>query len=314
MIKFDIQKLPNGLVGFKDNVCYANSVLQLLISIPDFRQWCLDNHDKNNNNQILNNLVAFVCCYVNSNSNVDYLWNIHNKLLESIFSGNNIQIKNGVQFDASEFLDLMLENINLNKLVECKTNRTIVVGNKIVATTESRDLVLSLPVMDNCRQINNLKELMIAYQTPEIVDDYKYDGKIVKAEITSTISTTSKYLIIQLRRYSNNRQHLSKMNYHIEIPLIANISKLTNQKNDKIYHLISRINHIGSINNGHYTSDVYSFNRKLQRWCWYHCSDTNITINPELIDYPNETGYIYVYKLIPSIYYSYIFKNISKNL
>lgn len=317
MIKFDVQKLPNGLIGFKNNVCYANSILQLLLSIPDFRQWCFDNQNKQSNNQILNNLIKFVCCYINSTNNSENnlnLWGVHNELLDVIFKSNNIRIKNGVQFDASEFLDLLLDNIQLNNLIECKTNRIVVVDDEIVNNTNSVDLMLSLPILDDSKPINNLEELLRVYQKTEIINDYKHKNNIVQAKIITKISSTSKYLFINLRRYSNNGQYLSKINHFVDIPLITNIGKLTNQNEDKIYHLIARINHFGSINGGHYTSDIYSYNQNLQHWCWYHCSDNKITINHELNNDLNECGYIYVYKYIPNKYYQYIFKNISKNL
>ena len=92
--------------------------------------------------------------------------------------------------------------------------------------------------------------------------------------------TKPKTLIIKLKRYTNIGTSLVKVNKLIRYYETLNLEKYYCGINISNYHLYGVINHIGSLNGGHYYSYVKDYithdGEKQFGNTWYCCNDTNV--------------------------------------
>ena len=100
----------------------------------------------------------------------------------------------------------------------------------------------------------------------------------------------TKYLIITLKRFSNNNK---KNNKKINFPLEnLDMSKFVigYDKNSYKYDLFGICNHSGGCNGGHYTSFVKNANSN-----WYHFNDTNVS-KMNVKDLKTNSAYCFFYR------------------
>lgn len=303
------------------NTCYANSALQMLFSIPELRNYLLD--DNNWEEQLKN-----ICLKNNCQTEEDVLNTIkkYYSIILYKFLNNNGDVKNpyvifglmdyrnkkihfnvGEQNDSQEFLSVILDNLNeefykLKKEMNLSENEINMDCKSIVTDLLNVEYSVNLKYLNN--NVNEIIKqntlFLILHLKPEFktiqdsIDDVikteKVDGfyeKVenkTKIEKTVNISQTSDYLLCHIVRFKNNRE---KNNQPLQI---LNDIKI----NDNVYEVMSIISHSGGINGGHYIN--YS-NRKGE---WLLFNDSNVSVvNKESVlnSCSNGSAYVVMYKV-----------------
>ena len=238
------------------NLCYMNSVLQLLYTIKPLNKY-IQNFNKLYPNQ-------FLIQYINRNSyNIRELisyfnyeqYDAHEALIYIINKLHEIlKIKN------KSIIKNIFQGSSLTKIICSNCNNT----NKI----KSDFYCLSVPITDSLT--SSLKK----YIKSEIIENYKCDNcnKETTAEKYSEISKLPEYLFIHILRFNNIGR---KNNSFINCP-----NKLSN------YILQGAIQHSGPfINSGHFISNILHDNNV------YTIDDDKVYSGTNL-----NQGYILLYK------------------
>jgi ubiquitin C-terminal hydrolase len=98
------------------------------------------------------------------------------------------------------------------------------------------------------------------------------------------------YLVLVLKRFKYTKMYKRKMECLVDLPINdLEICTLMNGKKGETFNLFGVVNHIGSMNSGHYTS----FIRHDQKWVKYDDSNS-YEIEEALVKSPN--AYILIYK------------------
>lgn len=177
-------------------------------------------------------------------------------------------------------------------------------------------LCLSIPEIEELQDIQPSKDLQ-ENKIPNIITIYdclnemfKIDNITYKCEncnntegnlMEKKILSKPKTLIIKLKRYSNTQYgnrpvKISKMIYY---PKTINMQKYYCGELEQNYKLYAIINHVGSINGGHY----YSFIKNLQADNktfddqWICCNDSQVSNISEEEAMSSENAYILFYTL-----------------
>ena len=147
------------------------------------------------------------------------------------------------------------------------------------------DLSVSLPKRGKVKLTDRLKNFV----KPEKLD---YDGYSCKecGAMVSMVKELKPYrlpkvLVIQIKRFELGR----KLDNVVEFPSTLDMSPYS--KSEGTYRLYAISNHIGSLNSGHYISQVLDPATNQ----WYRCNDASCTFKkgPEL---SSKTAYILFYK------------------
>ena len=168
--------------------------------------------------------------------------------------------------------------------------------NKPLTTTYENIYSLDLPLNDLSIK-GCLDDMFKDEELNKENDNQYYDDKEEKyKDVTkkTTIFHTSKYLIIQLKRWNMNLKKNQRI-IHYEIDGELSFSDYCFDKNhisiQKKYELIGTINHSGNIYGGHYTCIIKNDNNK-----WYDYNDAMIKDVP-----PNKVignkNYCLIYRL-----------------
>ena len=151
-------------------------------------------------------------------------------------------------------------------------------------------LIVHLPIPDKTPcSIYDCFDLLTNEQSLDEDNQWKCDkcNKTTCASVSNKFWDTSKYLIILLKRYNNNR----KNNTGIDIPLDMNINKYAiNYKKDNFkYSLFSVCHHDGDLNGGHY----YASCKTNEEWYIYNDANATRVTTPNL-----DNAYCLFYKLL----------------
>lgn len=267
--------LPIKNIG---STCHTNVVLQTILSCRVFNELIMHftKHEnvytvlyqafKNKNVIVFNNTILRLKKNLNLIKGQQDAHETLNTIFDYLSPRSQIAINSFMGKHSSEFL--------------CKT------CNHIVYKDDHFKEIL-LPISKS----NSLKECVNKYYNSECLLDYKCDKCKTKSVVKRTFVTASpKYLIFVLNRFKSD---ITKINKPISYPKIFDLTEYQLFQSDKNieYTLKSVINHIGSVNSGHY----YSYN-KYNEDNWFKCDDTKITKNPVYINSKN--AYILFYELV----------------
>ena len=211
-----------------------------------------------------------------------------------------IQFKNRYENDYSHFVkNLYYYILNCIECAKCKHKTYNLSPNDI--------LCVSIPELQNLQ--DNKSNIITLYDC--LNEMFKIDNINYKCEICSNyegnlmekkILSKPKTLIIKLKRYSNKRilNKTVKINKMIYYPKTINMQKYyCSGELDKHYNLYAIINHIGSMNGGHY----YSFIKELQddnktfSDQWICCNDMQVNNISEEEAMTSVNAYILFYTL-----------------
>ena len=109
--------------------------------------------------------------------------------------------------------------------------------------------------------------------------DYKCENckNVKNNKIEKKIMNIPKTLIMKIKKYYNIDNRMIKNNQAIKYPPILDIQTYIIGNESVKYELYAIINHVGSINSGHYYSYVKKYNTKTNTFFnqWNCCNDSN---------------------------------------
>mgnify|MGYP001208211213 CR=1 FL=1 len=166
----------------------------------------------------------------------------------------------------SEMLDLFY-GMSFRKIISISTK-------KIHSIKPEMFFLLNLPVMDNNNnKLNTLDECIRAYLTPEALtgENAWYNEETKEKEdvyMEAGFWDIPRVFVVNLSRFSPLGQKIQHIvDFSIDkLDMTPYISGYNS--NDYVYELYGIVNHLGSINNGHYTAFV-----KNSQNNWYHYDD-----------------------------------------
>ena len=275
--------LPNRSNNTSNN-CFMNSLLQVLLHTKDFIDILLDenylqlflyniiNNNNNNNNKIELIKTKFIdsVTYNLYKLFYDIIYNIDineekYKMndLRTIFYNNKLIQTENEQEDIGEFLEYLIGHFNdiIKDIFKNNIKITTTCNNcNIKVTTSDFNYIHKLHIKSK-----PLDKILEEYNNDEKIKDYKCENckNIYEATRNTILSETSNILIIQLIRYINNLNYITKNTLQINYNKIIKI-------NNNDYELYAICYHSGtSVYNGHYWSYIKKNNK------WYIYDDIN---------------------------------------
>ena len=229
----------------------------------------------------------------------NFLWALKRRLsstTEGQFNFNSQQ-------DVAEILQVVLDELKGVSVAAAdmisNIQQTTISCNKCLCSAMSEETldIIPLPVSSDIQTSLNL------YLKPEILSsENKWYCPSCNALSESTRETrimrSSPILIIQLCRFSNQRQNLFKNEdsfrciledptKHLLVPIISDNDVYLNNT----YSLEATINHSGSLNNGHYWANI----KDRSSSHWLCCNDKLVSkVNESSLN--NRTSYILFYR------------------
>ena len=146
-------------------------------------------------------------------------------------------------------------------------------------------LQLEIPKRDNC----TLDSCLRHFGRLETLTDFKDDGKVYKREMR--LWCAPKNLIIVLKRFNNNNKKIQDI---VKFPLDnLDIGEYVvgYEKTSASYSLYAIVNHMGSVDGGHYTSCCLNTDNN-----WYHFDDNVVSLVKDPNDMIKSSAYILFYK------------------
>ena len=291
-------------VGFtnKGNTCYANSILQVLSVVPNL--WNRVPSESNILWPMLRAISLNMAVKKNSTKPVDpsnFLWALKRKLfiiLGVSFNFNTHQ-------DVAEILQVVLDelkgiSIAASHLI-CNTQKITVSCNTCFCSSVSEENldIVTLPVTAD------IQTSMNKFLKPEILTSQNKwfcpsCNLLCESTRETCIINSAPILIIQLCRFSNQGGQLVKNvnffsctwgepNKDLTVPITVEDKVSFTDK----YSLIATINHLGTLNRGHY----WAFIKDLHYSFWYSCNDKPV-FNVEENYVNNATSYILFYSKV----------------
>lgn len=287
------------------NTCFFNSILQLLYQCTVFNKLILSNRF----DELLINIYSdFLRAYASSAKTFSPV-NIVNYVSHALGRSG------ARQEDAEQYLNYIIDNMIdelkiwtkknnmehthiidknilltdlINNLFTIKMKKHIICphcNNQSISNDDNNKLYLSIDGADNDQNLNNL---LSKYLIETLDDENKWNcakcNKDVNAIIKREIIKLPKYLIIVLKRYTNNNQ---KINTKIMMTTEFIFNK-------RIYYLRGFIHHSGSTNGGHYT--YYGNKGDINDTKWYIYNDSSVCeISEEVLYEYIKQGYVYLY-------------------
>ena len=268
------------------NICYINTILQVLYNIKEIKYFILTMKIQKENNNVL---YALYNIFYNLNTSNNGKSFISPSYFIENYDNQIINIYD--QQDAYEFLLDLIDKLEkwlirykfnnifrylffskCNNIYECKTN----INHNFIK--EEIYYTINLEIRDK----KNIYESLDKYVEREITDK---DNKIYcdKCKSKRIMYKTTKFLVLPrififvLKRFAFNEEYLNtvKINDYYEFPEILDMSKyVLNKLENNKYQLFEVIIHSGLPNYGRYFCIV----KNIENDYWIKYDDANVTI------------------------------------
>lgn len=274
-------------VGIKNywNTCFVCAVLQMLIRIPELHIFLneMESEDK------LINLLKIP--FTNSRKNKLTMNTLLNFNLASLINHHTL----GKQEDAAEFLIQLLSYLSkhdlalIESLFTVKIETTVVCCScKNILTLIEDQLIFDIDIPFGLTPISIEDLLTREFTKPkQNMEDSRMCAECAERNspiINSQIQSLNEYLIIHLKRFEKCDQKIVKNRRSVIISPLLNFNLP--------YMFVGCVNHIGTLNEGHYYSIVSNESS-------YYCiNDSKSFKYQNNIEEPSDSSYILLYKKV----------------
>jgi len=281
--------IPLGLLNRGENVCFFNSIMQVLYALPAF---CNYVHELSHSDQYVMTIKEMFEEIANSNAPVRSSKYIRDLRLHNYVFGS--------QYDAHECLLQILNKIYSSVTNDCLFKISVLESTVCQSNNCQHRAERSIDMLDlelnifPSGAVHTVTNLLNQPQIPSPLEGYRCDGCKVVGSCTKAdlITHTSDVLIIQLKifEYSNKHNMIKKKNPNV------NIEEEILVWGNWILHGI--IFHEGDhANSGHYTCGI----KKKDKW--FMISDSSVTQKQMKLSYRAQdysVPYILFYKKVNS--------------
>ena len=317
--------IVNCMTGLENigNICYLNTIIQLLNNIPELRQLCfkkntkqkVKKHKSNNKHLTLSFIELIVSMNIETTT-------INPRQFKNVLDNTNNDFEGNQQHDCTEFLVYLLDNIHVSL-----SDKVTISFSGTPKNLRDRLYIQSIEFWNQSfkNEYSELIPLLFGQNKITMKNDKNRNNYIFESYNILTLSITKcltlydcfdnfikkeelsdhkeyifkydrlwrlpKYLFIQLKRFECSK----KINNLINFPINnLNLSKYCDsyEKNECQYNLIGVSNHIGIINFGHYTTYIKDEGK------WYLFDDQVIEEVENEEDIISENAYLLLYEKI----------------
>ena len=258
----------NGLLN-KGNTCYVNSILQCLRALTSFISNLLNLTDVRS---AMTRSFSLVCRELTSSKSVvdpsQFLLTLKNVIVKEGNTAFNVFS----QQDAAEILVHIISEFAISSPIISPLFQTSVSISKVCEecgeSSSSAEIcsILRLPVA------RSVKESLQKLAGPVVSDSFCYFCDRVNSCVEEKhLSNVGKYLVIQLLRFSQVNGNCEKDTEQVLCDQKIEIACLNNEDSSPTRHFVLKgtINHLGTLQNGHYSAFVPDPSGST----WLHCDD-----------------------------------------
>ena len=290
-------KVVEKHAGFvnKGNTCYANSILQILSTIPSF--WCQGSSESGTISPLAKAVSQNLSLLKKRSSAIDPS-NFLIALQNLVSKKNNHPFNVNTQHDVPEILQFILDELK----------GTSIIADNVISASISCTETCQVCFLDNKEEIkydiirldlsNSIRSSLELFFSPKyfIGENRSFCNmcsSLQDSERTITISNCGYILIFQLIRYVDSNGKIIKDNRKVDIfsenltiPVKVDDSITIN----KAFKLKATINHSGTLDAGHY----WAFIKDHITNSWLKCNDQSV-LRVNFSALSNDTSYILVY-------------------
>ena len=184
---------PPKLVNGGTNTCFAHSTIQLLYSIPDFRQIVSNQHFPNITNFPLDMSLQRILGAINKSSNINKSIKCSNDIRTIMRLAPAMRFR--AQQDAEEFLTLILDktsNTQMKSLFKITINEKVICHSQkcngsLVNELNNETFILPLSLNEDKKNLNTINDLINTYLTNNDLPDYRCERNDAEGcEVTGT--------------------------------------------------------------------------------------------------------------------------------
>lgn len=248
------------ITGFNNTqvLCWLNSLIQSLLSFDSTYNFFIKNKTTDSSSHISRQLTTLFKQLDELEDVSGMSTDLLNSLVRDLKKNNRkIDLSSGQQ-SSSEGLILILEIINnkeLDRLFNHVYEIVIVCNqtNKIVSKKRDTGNVFYLWQFNESQLLDTPLEDVILYHIDECDDSYKPDKNHKEGYTYKKITKLRRIpqiVVIALNRYMTDGKKYVPRNQQIKLPYEFKIP--SNKDEDMIYRKKAEIDHLGSLNGGHY--------------------------------------------------------------
>ncbi len=292
---------PPRLVNAGTNTCFANSTIQLLHSIPDFKHIVTNQHCPTIANFVLDTSLQHILRDINNSSNINKSIKCHYDIRRIMTLAPAMQFRD--QQDAEEFLTLIFEktsNTQMKSLFKIILNEKVICNSQqcngsLVNESNNPAFILPLPLSEDKKQLNTINDLINTYFTDNHLPQYRCDrdddegcSQIGTCKQSQRLVSISDNVLIQLKIFyfkNNISQKIKNIPIQLDRDIIIN---------DQTLHLCGVMYHIGeNAHSGHYYTEIFA------NGSWYNANDENVEQIPDITGYDGKrVPYILLYRKV----------------
>lgn len=251
-----------------------NTIIQAIAHNPIFTSYYLSNSiDEDDENSLAKELHQTVIQIYNGESKP---YNPHQLLYQVWNNLDNFSTYS--EQDAHEFLMSLLDQDGISQLAEISfkgalQSDVVCLGCGIVNTAYDPFFDIPLQIKNVNSEMKSIHECLIRFIKKEkLGSDYVCYNCNTKVHATKqlTIKTLPIVLCFHLKRFEQNKDHMVKIDTHLDFPFQLDMSPYSQTLSKCLYNLFCVVEHKGTMESGHYRCYI------KQNSKWFLCDDERI--------------------------------------